>query len=131
MSDITTNITVSENVTTITASSSEAVSLDISTDITLVEARGIAIALTSASAINVTPHGTVTATNLQDALEQLADQDFRSTDTPTGTNVSEGDTWYDEDDNEIKVYREISAGVFAWTNLVVAEDDDTLDAGAF
>ena len=81
MSDITTNITVSENVTTITASSSEAVSLDISTDTTLVEARGIAIGLTSASGINVTPHGTVTATNLQTAIEQLADQDFRSTDT--------------------------------------------------
>ena len=131
MSDITTNITVSENVTTITASSAEAVSLDISTDTTLVEARGIAIGLTSASGINVIPHGTVTATNVQDALQQLADQDFRSTDTPTGTNVSEGDTWYDLDDNTMKVYREISTGVFAWTNLVVAEDDDTLDAGAF
>ena len=131
MSDITTNIIVSENVTTITASSSEAVSLDISTDTTLVEARGIAIGLATAAGISYVPHGTVTATNVQAALEQLADQDFRSTDTPTGTNVSEGDTWYDEDDNEIKVYREISAGVFAWTNLVVAEDDDTLDAGAF
>ena len=77
------------------------------------------------------PHGTVTATNVQTALEQLADQDFRSNDTPTGTNVSEGDTWYDLDDNEIKVYREVSTGVFAWTNLVVTETDDTLDAGAF
>ena len=131
MSDITTNITVSENVTTITASSSEAVSLDISTDTTLVEARGIAIGLTSASGITVTPHGTVTATNVQAALEQLADQDFRSNDTPTGTNVSEGDTWYDLDDNIMKVYREISSGVFAWTNVVVAETNDTLDAGAF
>tara|TARA_R110000796_G_scaffold69838_3_gene159011 strand:+ start:538 stop:933 length:396 start_codon:yes stop_codon:yes gene_type:complete len=131
VSDITTNIIVSENVTTITASSSEAVSLDISTDTTLVEARGIAIGLATAAGISYVPHGTVTATNLQTAIEQLADQDFRSTDTPTGTNVSEGDTWYDLDDNEIKVYREISAGVFAWTNLVVAEDDDTLDAGAF
>ena len=69
----------------------------------------------------VVPHGTITATNVQDALEQLADQDFRSNDTPTGTNVSEGDTWYDLDDNIMKVYREISSGVFAWTNVVVAE----------
>ena len=83
------------------------------------------------SSIPIVPHGTVTATTLQEAIEQLADQDFRSTDTPTGTNVSEGDTWYDTDDNEIKVYREISTGVFAWTNLVVAETDETLDAGAF
>ena len=131
MSDITTNITIAENVTTITASTSEAVSLNISTDNTLVEARGTSIPLASASGIVFTPYGTVTSTNLQTAIEQLADQDFRSTDTPTGTNVSEGDTWYDLDDNEIKVYREISAGVFAWTNLVVAEADDTLDAGAF
>jgi hypothetical protein len=35
------------------------------------------------------------------------------------------------DDNIMKVYREISSGVFAWTNLVVAETNDTLDAGAF
>jgi len=68
---------------------------------------------------------------VQDALKQLADQDFRSTSTPTGTNVSEGDTWYDTDDNIMKVYREVSTGVFAWTNLVVADTDDLLDAGAF
>jgi hypothetical protein len=68
---------------------------------------------------------------VQSALEQLADQDFRSNDTPTGTNVSEGDTWYDLDDNKTKIYREVSTGVFAWTNLVVAETDETLDAGAF
>ena len=67
----------------------------------------------------------------KDALKQLADQDFRSNDAPTGTNVSEGDTWYDLDDNTMKVYREISSGVFAWTNVVVAETNDTLDAGAF
>ena len=70
----------------------------------------------------VAPHGTITATNVQDALKQLADQDFRSNDTPTGTNVSEGDTWYDLDDNTMKVYREISTGVFAWTNLVVSRN---------
>jgi len=131
MSDILTNISIVESTTRITSSSTEAVALEISPDITLVEVRGIAVPVAYAAATDFIPHGTVTATNLQTAIEQLADQDFRSTDTPTGTNVSEGDTWYDEDDNEIKVYREISAGVFAWTNLVVANVDDTLDAGAF
>jgi len=131
MSDILTNISIVESTTRITSSSTEAVALEISPDITLVEVRGIAVPVAYAAAIDFIPHGTVTATNLQTAIEQLADQDFRSTNTPTGTNVSEGDTWYDEDDNEIKVYREISAGVFAWTNLVVANVDDTLDAGAF
>ena len=114
-------VSVSENVTT----------LNIVPSVTTVEAKGLAIALSDSAAMGVTPYGSITATNVQAALNQLADQDFRSNDTPTGTNVSEGDTWYDLDDNIMKVYREISSGVFAWTNLVVAETNDTLDAGAF
>ena len=114
-------VSVTENVTT----------LNIVPAVTTVEAKGLAIALSDSAAMGVTPYGTITATNVQAALNQLADQDFRSTSTPTGTNVSEGDTWYDLDDNIMKVYREISSGVFAWTNVVVAETNDTLDAGAF
>ena len=114
-------VSVSENVTT----------LNIVPAVTTVEAKGLAIALSDCAAMGVTPYGSITATNVQAALYQLADQDFRSNDTPTGTNVSEGDTWYDLDDNTMKVYREISSGVFAWTNVVVAETNDTLDAGAF
>ena len=114
-------VSVSENVTT----------LNIVPSVTTVEAKGLAIALSDSAAMGVTPYGSITATNVQAALNQLADQDFRSNDTPTGTNVSEGDTWYDLDDNIMKVYREISSGVFAWTNVVVAETNDTLDAGAF
>ena len=98
---------------------------------TELEAKGLAVSLANAAALPVTPHGTITATNVQLALQQLADQDFRSTSQPTGTNVQEGDTWYDTDDNLMKVYREVSTGVFAWTNLVVAETDDTLDAGSY
>jgi hypothetical protein len=114
-------VSVTENVTT----------LNIVPAVTTVEAKGLAIALSDSAAMGVTPYGSITATNVQAALNQLADQDFRSTSTPTGTNVSEGDTWYDLDDNIMKVYREISSGVFAWTNVVVAETNDTLDAGAF
>jgi hypothetical protein len=85
------------------------------------------------SSIPIVPHGTITATTLQEALEQLADQDFRSISTPT-TNVEEGDTWYDTDDNQLKVYRETSTGVFEWVPIIVGDlspDSDTLDAGAF
>ena len=83
--------------------------------------------------VQVTPHGTITATDLQRALEQLADQDFRSDSEPT-VNVEEGDTWYDTEDNQLKVYRETSTGVFEWVPIMVgniSEDSDTLDAGAF
>jgi len=41
-------------------------------------------AATSASGISLTPYNTVTATNVQGALEQLADQFFRSASAPTG-----------------------------------------------
>jgi hypothetical protein len=134
VSDASTSISISTNTTTVTASSTEAVSIDISPNTTSIEARGIAIGTTAASGIAFSPHGTVTATNLQGALEQLADQDFRSTDTPTGTTVSEGDTWYDTDDNQYKIYRETSIGVFQWVPIIVgntSDDSDTLDAGAF
>tara|TARA_R110000764_G_scaffold9672_2_gene30710 strand:- start:266 stop:658 length:393 start_codon:yes stop_codon:yes gene_type:complete len=130
MSDQGTQISVSEGVTTVSVEE-DVTTINIAPVITTVEAKGLAISLVSAAALPFEPHGTVTATNVQSALEQLADQDFRSNDTPTGTNVSEGDTWYDLDDNKTKIYREVSTGVFAWTNLVVAETDETLDAGAF
>ena len=86
------------------------------------------------SSIPIVPHGTITATTLQEALEQLADQDFRTTETPTGSNIEEGDTWYDIDDNQLKVYRETSSGVFEFVPIIVGDasgDSDTLDAGAF
>ena len=129
MADATT-LSVSETVTTVTVAE-DSTTINIAPTVTTVEAKGLAVSLANAAALPVTPYGTVTATNVQDALQQLADQDFRSTSQPTGTNVQEGDTWYDTDDNLMKVYREISTGVFAWTNLVVAETDETLDAGAF
>ena len=125
-----TTLSISEEVVTVTVEE-EVTTINIAPAVTTVEAKGLAISLATASALPFIPHGSVTATNVQAAMEQLADQDFRSNDTPTGTNVSEGDTWYDLDDNTMKVYREISTGVFAWTNLVVTETDDTLDAGAF
>ena len=126
-------VTVSESVTDITVTGQETISVDITQSDVTVEVNNFVLPSQYQDAQNtiVAPYGTITATNVQDALKQLADQDFRSNDTPTGTNVSEGDTWYDLDDNTMKVYREISSGVFAWTNVVVAETNDTLDAGAF
>ncbi len=125
-----TTLAITEDIVRVTVAE-EVTTIDISPVVTTVEAKGLAISNANASTLPVTPYGTVTATNVQAAIEQLADQDFRATDAPTGTNVSEGDTWYDTDDNVMKVYREISAGVFGWTNLVVTDTDALLDAGAF
>ena len=126
-------VTVTESVTDITVTGQEEISVDITQSDVNVEVNNFVLPNAYQDATNtvIAPYGSITANNVQEALEQLADQDFRSTSAPTGTNVSEGDTWYDTDDNEMKVYREISTGVFAWTNFVVAETDETLDAGAF
>ena len=83
-----------------------------------------------------TPHNTLTANNVSDALKQLADQQFRGTTAPTaGTaNLEEGDLFYDTDDDQLKVYRETSSGVFQFVPIIVGDasgDSDTLDAGAF
>ena len=136
-----TNVTVAESVTKIDVdNSSGEISLDISQDQTVLQLRGIAISESNASQIAVQPHGSVTATNLQDAVQQLADQSFRSDTAPTGSIVAgastlnEGDTWYDTNDEQFKVYRETSNGVYEWVPIIVGDssgDSDTLDAGAF
>ena len=86
----------------------------------------------SASALAFTPHNVITATNVQDALEQLADQFFRGPNTPSGSNLAEGDLWYDTDDDQLKVYRETSTNNFEFVPLTQATGTmDTLDGGNF
>lgn len=107
--------------------------LTVESDVTVIEISS-AFPTINASSIVFEAYNTLTAANIQEALEQLADQDFRSTTTPTGSNIEEGDTWYDTDDNQLKVYRETSAGVFEWVPIIIGNispDSDTLDAGAF
>ena len=129
-------ILITEQVTDLTVTSTNNIAIDLTTDDVSVTVNNIALPINYTDAQNVafTPYNTITATNVEDALKQLADQDFRSTSAPTGATVEEGDTWYDTDDNQLKVYRETSSGVFAWVPIIVGNespDSDTLDAGAF
>jgi len=128
-----TKVAITEDVTKISVSNTNSVGVTLAEETTTVSVNNYAVPSSYQDSVNTvfSPYGTITASNVSDALKQLADQDFRSTTTPSGTNVSEGDTWYDINNNVIKVYREISSGVFAWTNLIVAETNDSLDAGAF
>lgn len=88
----------------------------------------------AASAVSFGAYSPLTATNVEAAIQQLADQNFRGTSTPTGDNVQEGDTWYDTDDDQMYIYRETSSGVFNWVPVLLGAaggDSDTIDAGAF
>ena len=132
----TTTVIITEEVTELTVSNANDISVTLVDDPTVLTVNNFAIPANYMDAENVAfvAHGTITADNVSDALKQLADQDFRTTTAPTGSNVEEGDTWYDTDDNQLKVYRETSSGVFEWVPIMVgaaSDDSDTLDAGAF
>ena len=133
-----TQVTVTEEVTDVTVSNTNAVTVDLSTEDVSVSINNFAIPVNFMDAANVVfaGHNTITASNVSDALKQLADQSFRGTTPPAdGTaNFEEGDLFYDTDDNQIKVYRETSSGVFEFVPIIVGDasgDSDTLDAGAF
>jgi hypothetical protein len=86
----------------------------------------------TASNIQVQGHGTVSTGTVQSAIETLADQFFRGTDAPSGSNLEEGDLWYDTDDDQLKVYRETSSNNFEFVPLAQATGTmDNLDGGLF
>lgn len=131
-----TSISVSENKTTVSVEDTQ-VSINIVPNVTTVEAKGLSISDAvgvSSGSVSVTPTGTITATNLQGALEQLADQDFRTDEAPTSSRVEVGDTWYDTNDHQLKIYRQTTPGTFEWVPIMVgddSQDSDNIDAGAF
>ena len=132
-----TKVEIVEEVTTVSVTNNNSIGVTLDdTSTTLVTVNNLALPAQFQDAANiaVTPYNTITSSNLQTALQQLAGQDFRGTSTPTGSNIQEGDTWYDTDDDQFKVYRETSSGTFQWVPIIVgaaAGDSDTIDAGSY
>ena len=51
------------------------------------------------------PSGTsLTSTNLEDAVKEVADRFFQGEDTPT-SGLTEGDLWYDKNTGQLKIYK--------------------------
>ena len=133
-----TTIEITESVTEVTVTGTST-TVSITDDVTDVQAYTLAVPFEvpgqiTANNVTVTPYNTISSTNLQTVLQGLADQDFRGASAPTGSTVSEGDTWYDTDDEQFKVYRETSSGTFQWVPIIVgaaAGDSDTIDAGSY
>jgi hypothetical protein len=124
--DPTDSITLTPNNTTVTATSNTT---------TLTIASSIpSFGAVSADAVSLgTMTGTLESiTNVESALQVLADNFFQQDGTPTGANLNEGDLWYDTDDNQLKVYRETSPGTVEFVPLAEATGTmDILDAGSF
>ena len=116
----TTSINATSNTTTLTISSA------------------VAGAATDAQGITFNnPVGTLSdESTVEGALNFLANQFFVQTTAPTSstTDLAEGDLFYDTDDNQLKIYREVSTGTFSFVPIMIgndSSDSDTVDAGAF
>lgn len=135
----TTQVTVTETVQELTVTSATAITINILGDETELVVNNFALPI-NASASNVffSPYGQITATTVTGAIQQLADlASYAQDGLPAaigGSSVSEGNIWYDTDDDQVKIYRETSTNVFQWVPIIVGTagaDSDTLDAGAF
>lgn len=94
----------------------------------------LALLTTNASQIPVDAIGNIIPAggSVTDALEILADQSFRSDTAPTGSNLEQGDLWYDTNDDQLMVYRETSPSNFEFVPLAAATGTmDNLDGGGF
>ena len=123
-----TYVTVNEAGTQVTLNQSDnPITVTTSTD--LITAVGLA------TDIVYTSHNTLPGGSVQEALEDLADQFFRQSATPSGANLAEGDMWYDTANDELRVYREVSTGVYEWHTIAAAQGTNptmnTLDGGSF
>ena len=77
-----------------------------------------------------TPSGKMSATNMQDAIDELAGDAFVQAAAPTGSELGAGDLWYDSDDHDLTVYRDSQ-----WQTIAAAggttETMLTMDGGSF
>ena len=124
-----TTLTISTPVTTTLTIDGTSTTYNVSGTSTVLEISST-IATQYAAAINYTPTGRIAATTVQGALDEIAGDFFVQDSTPSGSQLNEGDLWYDTDDDELKVYRGTT-----WQTLAGAGGDPetmlTLDGGSF
>ena len=122
-----TYVTVNETNTEVTLNQND-------NPITITTSTDLITALGLAADVTYTQHGSLPGGNVQDALEDLADQFFRQSSTPSGDNLSEGDLWYNTSTEELLVYRQ-TAGGFEFHVIASAGGSSptafTLDCGSF
>ena len=122
-----TYVTVNETNTEVTLNQSD-------NPITITTSTDLITALGLAADVTYTQHGSLPGGNVQEALEDLADQFFRQSSTPSGDNLSEGDLWYNTSTEELLVYRQ-TAGGFEFHVIASAGGSSptafTLDGGSF
>jgi len=122
-----TYITVDESNLTVTLNQSD-------NPITVTTTSDLTLQAGQADEITYTATGSLAGGNLQEALGDLADQFYRQSSTPSGSNLAEGDLWYNTSSEELFVYRQVSGG-YEWHTIASAGGSSpttfTLDGGSF
>ena len=121
-------ITVDETNLTVTINQSE-------NPITVSTTSDLTFQASLADQVTYTATTTLPGGNVQEALADLAEQFFKQSATPSGSNLEEGDLWYDTANEELRVYREVSTSVYEWHTIAAAGGSTptsfTLDGGSF
>jgi len=85
----------------------------------------VADAISAASTVYDPSGSDLSATDLQSVIDELANEKFSQATAPT-VGVSEGDLWYDTDDDELKVRRDN-----AWVEIVQEDLSGNVDGGSY
>ncbi len=129
-------VTISETLTTVTVDESQLqVVLNQSDNpITVSTTSDLTLAASLAEDVTYLATTTLPGGNVQEALADLAEQFFKQSATPSGSNLEEGDLWYDTANEELFVYRQVTGG-YEWHVIASAGGSSatafTLDGGSF
>ena len=122
-----TYITIDEASSTITLNQSD-------NPITVTTTSDLVLQASNAGDVTYSATTTLPGGNVQEALADLAEQFFKQSATPSGSNLEEGDLWYDTANEELFVYRQITGG-YEWHVIASAGGSSatafTLDGGSF
>jgi len=129
-------VTISETLTTVTVDETQLqVVLNQSDNpITVSTTSDLTLQASTAEDVTYTATTTLPGGNVQEALADLAEQFFKQSATPSGSNLEEGDLWYDTANEELFVYRQVTGG-YEWHVIASAGGSSatafTLDGGSF
>lgn len=123
-----TTCTISENVTKITENSNNSIIVNKVPEDTKLSL-DIKISEVGAESYNTTSYNHMNSTNVQSAIQELADTIKVQDSIPL--NYEQGDLWYDSDDNQLKVAREIGDVLQFVPLLSGTGNSDTVSGGTF
>ena len=123
------SVEVTEEAAALTVGSPTSVSVNLTDEVTRTYENTVAFPSQANNSAEITfpPARYITATNVQDAILQLAANTYRQATAPSGSDVEKGDIWYETDTEDLYVYREVSSGSFEWSPILLG--NSVIDGG--